>query len=121
METGLPTKEVCEIVCRHVSRFKDSIAYFSGWRVESIKFEDQILSTLMKVKQNYTNLHLAQLFPCSVSTISNIVLTFIHVLHQLLFTDVMSTIPSRHKNRTRPHLFHSSVVAGLSLTAQTSK
>ena len=28
METGLPTKEVFDIVVRHVTRFKDSINYF---------------------------------------------------------------------------------------------
>ena len=33
-----------------------------------------IFFTLMKLKQNYTNLHLAQLFACSVSTVANIVI-----------------------------------------------
>ena len=65
METGLPTKEVFDIVVRHTLRFKDSINYFAGWKVESITFEDQVFISLMKVKQNYTNLHLAQLFNCS--------------------------------------------------------
>ena len=85
METGLPTKEVFNIVVLHALRLKDSINYFSGWKVLSINFEDQILITLMKLRQNYTNLHLAQLFSCSVSTIANIVTTFIHVLHSILF------------------------------------
>ena len=52
----------------------------------------------MKLRQNYTNLHLAQLFNCSVGTISNIVTTFIHVLHSLPFNDIMTSIPSRQKN-----------------------
>lgn len=99
METGLPTKEVFDIVHLHALRFKDSINYFSGWKVESISFEDQIFITLMKVRQNYTNLHLAQLFHCSVSTIANIVTTFIHVLHSILFDDLMTSIPSRDKNK----------------------
>ena len=98
METGLPTKEIFNIVVKYAYRFKDSINYFSGWKVESISFEDQIFITLMKVRQNYTNLHLAQLFHCSVSTISNIVTTFIHVLHSILFDDLI-TIPSRDKNK----------------------
>ena len=100
METGLPTKEVFDIVVRHVNRYKDNINYFSGWKVDTISLEDQIFITLMKLKQNYTNLHLAQLFSCSVSTISNIVLTFVRVLHSLLFNDIMSSIPSRNKNKT---------------------
>lgn len=85
MESGLTTKDVFDIVVRHVTRFKDSIIYFSGWKVHSIKLEDQIFITLMKLKQNYTHLRLSQLFSCSVSTISNIVLTFVHVLHSIFF------------------------------------
>ena len=99
METGLPTKEIFNIVVLHALRFKDSIIYFSGWKVESIKFEDQIFITLMKLRQNYTNLHLAQLFSCSVSTIANIVTTFTHVLHSIFFQDIRTSIPSRDKNK----------------------
>ena len=98
METGLPTKEVFNIVVLHALRFKDCIVYYSGWKVESIKFEDQIFITLMKLRQNYTNLDLAQPFSCSVATIANIVTAFIHVLHSILFHDIMTTILSREKN-----------------------
>ena len=84
METGLPTREIFQIIVDYVSHFHSSIVYFSGWKVECIEFADQIWLILMKLKQNYTNLHLAQLFHCSTSTVSNIVLTFIHVLHKLL-------------------------------------
>ena len=96
METGLPTREVFDIVVNHALRFKDSITYFSGWKVESITFEDQIFITLMKISGSYTNLHLAQLFSCSVGTIANIVTTFIH-LHSILFQDtcIMTSVPPR--------------------------
>ena len=70
---------------------------YAGWRVESIRFEDQILK--MKLRQNYTNLHIAQLFSCSIATISNVVTTFIHALHNILFDDLMSTIPSSGKKQ----------------------
>ena len=53
----------------------------------------------MKLLQNYINVHMAQLFSCSVATISNTVITFIHLLHGLLFNDLMTTIPSRNKNK----------------------
>lgn len=100
METGLPTKEVFEIVVRYALRFKYSINYFAGWRLESISFEDDIFITLMKVKQNHRNLHLAQLFNCSVgTTIAIIISTFIHVLHAILFKDIMTSTPSRDKNK----------------------
>ena len=99
METGLPPKEIFNIVVDYAAKFKHSISYYAGWKVESITFEDQVFITLMKLRQNYTNLHLAQLFSCSVGTISNIVITFLHVLHRLLFEDLMTTIPSRNKNK----------------------
>ena len=98
METGLPTKEVFQIVVRHATRFKETMVYYAGWKVVSISFEDQIFITLMKLRQNYTNLHLAQLFSCCVATISNITTTFIHILHKLLFRHIMLSIPSREKN-----------------------
>ena len=101
METGLPTREVFDIVVNHALRFKDSITYFSGWKVESITFEDQIFITLMKIRRSYTNLHLAQLFSCSVGTTANIVTTFIHVLHCILFEDkcIMTSVPPIDKNK----------------------
>lgn len=52
----------------------------------------------MKHRQNYTKLHLAQLFGCNVSRIANIVTAFIHVLHSILFQEIKITIPSRDKN-----------------------
>ncbi|XP_068723635.1 uncharacterized protein [Montipora capricornis] len=55
METGLPTKEILNIVVDHTAKFKDSISYYAGWKVESIAFEDQIFITLVKLRQNYTN------------------------------------------------------------------
>ena len=99
METGLPIKEVFDIVVKHAMRSQDSINYFFGWNVKTIAFGDQIFITLMKVRQNYTNLHLAQLFSCSETTISNVVIAFIHVLHIILFNDIMTTIPSVNKNK----------------------
>ena len=37
METGLPTREVFTIVVNYISRFKDSINYYAGWKVENIR------------------------------------------------------------------------------------
>ena len=97
MRTSLPTKEVFEIVVRHANRFNDSINYFRDWKVELITFEEQIFITLLKVRLNYTNLSLAQLFNCSVATISNIITTFTHVMHSILFHDIMTSIPIQIK------------------------
>ena len=57
METGLPTKEVFQIVVNYASRFKESLSYYACWRVESIIFEDQILITLMKQTKLYLSPH----------------------------------------------------------------
>ena len=91
-------KVSCSILKKE--RFKDSVNYFYNWKVECLSLEDQIFITLMKLRQNYTNLHLAQLFACSNKTISNVVLTFVHVRHKLLYQDCMGTLPSREKNRS---------------------
>ena len=66
MEAGLATRDILNSVVSYAERLKDKINYLAGWRVE-------IFIKLMKVRQDYTNLHLAQLFSCSVSTIANIV------------------------------------------------
>ena len=100
METGLPNKAIFQIVVSYVERFKDSVNYFYNWKVECLSLEDQIFITLMKLRQNYTNLHLAQLFACSDKTISHVVLTFVHVLHKLMYQDCMGIVPSREKNKT---------------------
>lgn len=100
METGLPNKQIFSVVVSYVKRFINGVNYFYGWKVDMVLLEDQIFITLMKARQKYTNLHLAQLFNCSTATISNIILTFTHVLHKLLWEDCLITVPSREKNRT---------------------
>ena len=94
METGLPNNDIFQIVVSYVERFEDSVNYFYNWKVGCLSFEDQIFITLMKLRQNYTNLHLAQVFACSDKTISNVVLTFVHVLRNLLYQDCMGIVPS---------------------------
>lgn len=74
--------------------------YYAGWKVECLSIDDQILMTLMKLRHNYTNLHLGQLFQCGSSCVANVVLTFIYVLHELWFKDIMAAVPSREKNQS---------------------
>ena len=97
METGLPNKDIFQIVVSYVERFKDSVNYFYNWKVECLSLEEQVFITLMKLRQNYTNLHLAQLFACSDKTISNVVSTFVHVLHKLLYHDRMGKVCHHEK------------------------
>ena len=72
METGLPSKDTFSIICSYTKRFINDIKYVFGWKVEKVTFENQILITLMKLKQNYTALHLARIFGVSRCCISNI-------------------------------------------------
>ena len=85
METGLPDKAMFSRVVGLVQRLEGSIVYAAGWRVEGMTMESQVFMALMKVRQNYTHLHLTQLFSCSTATVANVVKTFIHLLHRLLF------------------------------------
>ena len=101
METGLPNIEMFNIVVEYAERFRADLNYYCGWKVDKIEFQDQIFITLMKLRHNYNNLHLGQLFCCSTATIANILLTFIHALHQLLYKDYIEVaVPSRYKNKT---------------------
>jgi len=95
--TGLLNKAAFESVVEFTSRFSISA---STWTVSAVSIEDQLLITLMKLRQNFTHKHLAFLFNLSTAAISNITLTWIDVLHELLFVGVLKAtgIPSRHKN-----------------------
>ncbi|KAL3053057.1 hypothetical protein OYC64_005561 [Pagothenia borchgrevinki] len=109
METGLPDMAMFKRVVGLVERFEGSIVYFAGWKVEGILLIDQVFMALMKIRQNYPHLHIAQLFHCSTATVSNVVNTMVHLLHKLLFQAMMSTVPSRKKKQnSMPASFHSS-------------
>ncbi|XP_048115359.1 uncharacterized protein LOC125304889 [Alosa alosa] len=96
-ETGLTDVATFQVLVNYVAGLKGSIKYHHGWRVEDITLEDQVFICLMKLRHNYPNFHLAKLFMCSRTTISNVVLTFVHVFHELLFP-CLEKIPSAHKN-----------------------
>ena len=92
METGLPDRVIFDIIVGYTGKFKESINYYFGWQVKCLSFEDQILMTLMKLRQNYTHLHLATLFRCSPTSVSNVILTFTYVLHKLWFNHMNPSI-----------------------------
>lgn len=72
-----------------------------GWKVDSIPFEDQLFITLMKLRGNYSNLDLATRNSVSDTTISNLVLTWMNVLHEILSKGLLCAqgIPSLCKYR----------------------
>ena len=66
METVFPTEEVFYIIVNYVAIFKGHINYYSGWNAQAITLKDKVFITLMTMKQNYSNLHVALLFLYSV-------------------------------------------------------
>ncbi|XP_029910761.1 uncharacterized protein LOC115361510 isoform X2 [Myripristis murdjan] len=93
METGLPDRGTLNTIAGRVLHCKDSVCYSAGWKVECITVEDQVFLTLMKLRHNYTDLHLAALFNCSVAVIQNVTATFTGILRQLPFKDIMAVPP----------------------------
>jgi len=67
--------------------------YHNGWKVECLSIKDQILITFLKLKLHLVNKDLAIRFNTSESTICNIILTFLILLHEILFNKLMETVP----------------------------
>lgn len=84
-------------LCVNVERFPP---IWDG-RVDSIPFEDLLFIMLMKLRGDYSNLDLATHNSVSDTTMSNIVLTRIHVIHEVLFEGLFCAhgILSVRKNR----------------------
>lgn len=96
--TGLPNADVFEALLGFCSNFE--INYYFEWKVDILKLEDQLLLALMKFRQGYKNVDLAQRFNVSETTVRNVILTWLHVLHEILFEKMMQKIPSRLKNQS---------------------
>jgi len=77
-----------------------TLNYYAGWLVTSLPVADQLLLTLMKLRLNCRDLDIAERFAISRTTVSNIIITFISALHEILFDGVMAVgIPSQRKCR----------------------
>lgn len=73
--------------------------YYSGWAVTCFFIEDQLLITLMKLRLNYRDLDLSVRFATSRATVSNIINTYVSVLHEIFFDSILKEkgIPSQIK------------------------
>ena len=78
--TGLPTAMDFTALLHLCEKVK--VNYYLGWKVESIKLEEQLLMTLMKLRLNPKHIDLAQRFGTSEQTVTNITVTWITVLHK---------------------------------------
>ena len=52
----------------------------------------------MKMRHNYPNFHIAKLFSCSVTSIANIIITFLYLFHESVYQPYFR-IPSRDQNQ----------------------
>jgi hypothetical protein len=73
--------------------------YFLGWNVACFSLKYQILITLMKLKLNLGHKYLAFRFNTSSSTVTNVTMTFIILLRDILFKSLMDNVPSQLKNQ----------------------
>ncbi|KAK5648178.1 hypothetical protein RI129_003070 [Pyrocoelia pectoralis] len=94
--TGLPTSAHFLMLHSLLQRF--ALKYYSGWNVEIIPPEDQLLCTLMKLRLNLQMFDLAFRFELSSTTMHNIIMTYVYALHEILYQGMMNTVPSRYKN-----------------------
>ncbi|KAG5883561.1 hypothetical protein JTB14_022428 [Gonioctena quinquepunctata] len=68
---------------------------YYNWKVEKSNQADQLLLTLMKLRQNFPQLDLAQRFNISQASVSYIIITWVHVLQEVLFEKLMTKISER--------------------------
>lgn len=73
--------------------------YYAGWAVTCFSIEDQLLITLMKLRLNYRDMDLAVRFGTSRATVSNIINTYVSVLHEIFFDGILKEVgmPSQLK------------------------
>ena len=97
--TGLPDTATVLFVEALLSRFE--LNYHSGWTVQSIPLIDQLLLTLMKLRHNFGHVDLATRFNCSTATVTNIFLTIVSALYDIMYVGMLeNNIPSLAKNQT---------------------
>ena len=96
--TGLPSLAVFDLLLQLCSRF--DFSYYCGWNVSSISLQDQLFLTLLKLRCNFSHKDLGVRFSVCPSTISNVTITWINVLHEVLYAGFLKDkIPSVSKNR----------------------
>jgi len=64
-----------------------------------LSLQDQILMTIIKLRLNLVYPDLAFRFKPSESTVGNILLTFISVLRDIVYVNLMNSVPSQNKNQ----------------------
>ncbi|XP_057660743.1 uncharacterized protein LOC130896578 [Diorhabda carinulata] len=87
MYTDIPTNELFMALFEPMDSIK---LKYSGWNVQIIPKIDQL---------NLSHEDLSIRFSCSTAAVTNIIMTWIYALHEVLFNNLMKTIPSRQRNQ----------------------
>ena len=104
LHTGLPNAKIFDALLKLLTSVP--IKYYAGWSVISVPLREQLLMTMMKLKMNLRHFDLAQRFGVSISTVSNIITTWLLLMHEILVIQLMKNIPSREENqRCLPMVF----------------
>lgn len=92
--TGLPNYSTFKLL---LSLFDSYTMKYHSFRVNCMSTENQLLLTLMRFRLGMTRQTLADWFNISMTTVTNIVLTWLSALHIVLFQGIMGTVPSLAK------------------------
>lgn len=84
--TSLPA-DVFHVIVSMLSRMAPF--NYAGWAVTCFSIEDQLLIILKKLRLNYRDMDLAVRFGTSRATVSNIINTYVSVLHEIFFDGVL--------------------------------
>ena len=95
--TGLESSKFFAVV-EMIESFQP-LTPWSGKTANSLSSSDQLLILLMKKKLDLPYFELAKKFSVSQTTTQNILLTYLNVLHELIFIGCLDQLPSITKNR----------------------
>ena len=92
-------KNAFTVLSMYLDRF-NPVTYWNGRTVNSISHDDQLLICLMKLKFNLPLYDLADRYSVTRTTITNIYMTYLHLIHEVVFKAILNKIPSVEKNRS---------------------
>ncbi len=96
--TGLPKSTIFETLFKLIENIE--VKWYLKWGIKKLNKIDQLLLTLMKLRLNCPHLDLAQRFDISQAAVTNIVITYVHLIYEVLYQQFMEVIPSRQKNKS---------------------
>ena len=91
-------KDALEVLLCLLNCFKP-FNYWYGFEVKSVNSKNQLLISLMKLKMDIPFFDLVTRFRVSRTTVTNIFLTYLHLMHETLFKGAMQIIPSLTKKK----------------------